>query len=66
MITIGQRDIEFYRACVEQEQTRLRRCAVDQEARIQRRLSAARAVVEALETYNSLLERGEKDGQEKR
>jgi hypothetical protein len=50
--TIAARDVEFYRMCVENHTTDLRRCATNDESRHVARRDAAKAVVAALEAYN--------------
>lgn len=54
MQTIGERDLEFYLACIEYEQDALRRCPPRDEPTFRARLTAARNVVRAIEAYNAL------------
>lgn len=53
-MSIGERDIEFYKMCAENERRALRNCEVSQEPYYRERLSAANEVVVALIQYTEL------------
>lgn len=51
--TIGQRDLEFYEACVENHTRDLRNCSVECEPMHRERLRLAKFVVNALTVYGN-------------
>ncbi len=51
-MTIGQRDLEFYKSCVDQHTRDLRECMANEEQGHRIKLRLALAVCDALRAYN--------------